>query len=164
MPESYTEAQVQQILQRALARKSKSGDLLSRSQVSEIASELGVSEADFLAAEREWLAQKDLSQERAEFDRYKKKEFREGLLKYFIVNGFLVGIDLLSSGHVSWSAYPFLIWGLGMTLKGYATFQSDSEANETEFSKWKLKQKRDRIASQLTNKVAASVENWLNSK
>ncbi|CAN1211009.1 2TM domain-containing protein [Tumidithrix helvetica PCC 7403] len=163
MPESYTEEQVQQILQRALARKSKHGDLLSRQQVSEIASELGVSEADFLAAEQEWMAQKSKSQERADFDIYKRKEFRDGLLKYFIVNAFLIGINLFTSGHVSWAAYPFLIWGLGIALKAYATFQADSEAYETEFNKWQLKQKRDRITAQITNKVASSVENWLKS-
>jgi hypothetical protein len=163
-PESYTEEQVQQILQRALARKSKSGDLLSRAQVNEIASELGVSQSDFLAAEQEWIAQKDKSQERKDFDIYQKQEFREGLLKYFIVNAFLVGIDLLSSGHISWAAYPLLIWGLVITLKGYATFRSDGESYETEFTKWKLKQKRNQIATQLTEKVSSSLENWLKPK
>ncbi len=158
--DTYTEEQVEQLLHYALARR-PDGQELSRQQVYEIASDLGVSQADFSAAEQEWLAKQGTRQELVTFDLYKKKKFKANLLKYTIINAFLVAINLSTSGHIGWAVYPLLFWGLGVVLDGWVTYQPDSEEYEKQFLKWGRKQKRDRIAAKITDKVTTSVEEWL---
>lgn len=160
MPDYYTEEQVQQILHTAIARKSQGQDL-SRNQVREIASELGISDADFALAEQDWLNQSIQDHERVEYDIYRKKKFHDGLLKYTLVNAFLIGINLMTSGNVSWAVYPFLGWGLAVALDAWATYQTDSAEYEKQFQQWSRQQKRSQIAAQITDKVTAKLEEWL---
>jgi hypothetical protein len=162
-PNFYTEEQVQQLLHHAIARKSNGQDL-SREQVYEIASELGISRNEFLASEQEWQQKYVHKQDRQVFDDYKKKKLRESLLKYAIVNTFLVAINLITSGNVSWAFYPLLFWGLGMALDSWVTYQPDSEEYEKQFLKWSRQKVRDRITNQITDKVASTVEDWLKPK
>lgn len=161
MAEMYTEEQVQQILHRALARKASHGQSLSREQVREIATDLGVSEEDFDSAEQEWLIQGKDDQEKTSFDRYKKNQFRDNVIKCLIVNTFLITINLFISGQVSWAVYPLLGWGLAVVLDGWVTYQPDSEQYAKLFEKWQYKQKRAQLTTQITNKVTSTVEEWL---
>jgi 2TM domain len=160
MPDYYTEEQVQQILHKAIVRKSQGQDL-SRNQVREIASELGISDADFAIAEQDWLNQSLQDRERVDYDIYRKKKFCDGLLKYTLVNAFLIGINLMTSGNVSWAVYPFLGWGLAVALDAWATYQTGSQEYEKQFQQWSRKQKRSQIAAQITDKVTAKLEEWL---
>jgi hypothetical protein len=160
MTDFYTEEQVQQILHKAIARKSQGQDL-SRDQVREIASELGISDTDFAIAEQEWLNQNVLDRERVAFDTYRKKKFRDHALKYTIINAFLMGINFVISGRISWAIYPLLGWGLAVALDAWATYQTDSDEYEKQFQQWSRKQKRSQIAAQITDKVTARLEEWL---
>ncbi len=159
----YTEEQVQQLLHHAIARKSNGQDL-SREQVYEIAAELGITRSEFLASEQEWRIKYSQSTDRLAFDAYKKKKLRQNILKYSIVNAFLISINLLTSNNISWAIYPLLVCGLGVALDGWATYQPDSDEYEKQFLKWSRKQKRNLIAGQITDKVTESVEKWLNPK
>ncbi|WP_019498332.1 2TM domain-containing protein [Pseudanabaena sp. PCC 6802] len=160
MPDFYNEEQVQQILQKAIARKGARQDL-TREQVREIASDLGISDADFAIAEQEWLAQSVQDRERVVFDTYRKKKFRDHAIKYALVNAFLIGINLLTSGNISWAIYPLLGWGLAVALDAWATYQTDSAEYEKQFQQWSRQQKRSLIATQITDKVTAKLEEWL---
>ncbi|NKB17363.1 MAG: 2TM domain-containing protein [Pseudanabaena sp. CRU_2_10] len=160
MPDFYTEEQVQQILHKAIARKSQGQDL-SRNQVREIASELGISDADFALAEQDWLNQSLQDRERVTYDIYRKKKFRDHALKYTLINAFLIGINLLTSGSISWAVYPLLGWGLAVALDAWATYQTDSDEYEKQFQQWLRQQKRSQIAAQITDKVTAKLEEWL---
>jgi hypothetical protein len=160
MPDFYNEEQVQQILHKAIARKGARQDL-TRDQVREIASDLGISDADFAIAEQEWLTQSVQDQERVVFDTYKKKKFRDRAIKYTIVNAFLIGIDLMLSSRISWSIYPLLVCGLAVALDSWATYQIDSDEYEKQFQQWSRQQKRSLIATQITDKVTAKLEEWL---
>jgi hypothetical protein len=160
MPDFYTEEQVQQILHKAIARKSQGQDL-SRNQVREIASELGISDADFALAEQDWLNQSVQDQERVAYDVYRKKKFRDHLLKYGMVSAFLVGMNFLTSSHVSWALYPLLFLGSAIGLDAWATYQIDSQEYEKQFQQWTRQQKRSQIAAQITDKVTAKLEKWL---
>jgi hypothetical protein len=160
MPDFYNEEQVQQILHKAIARKGARQDL-TRDQVREIAADLGISDTDFAIAEQEWLNQSVQDRERIVFDTYKKKKFRDHLLKYALVNAFLIGINLLTSNNVSWAFYPLLGWGLAVALDAWATYQTDSTEYEKQFEQWSRQQKRSLIATQITEKVTAKLEEWL---
>jgi hypothetical protein len=97
--ETYSEEQVDQILRYALAKRTN-GQNLTKQQIYEIAADMGVSETDFLAAVQEWQSQQGVRREKAEFDTYKKKTFRANLLKFAIINTFLVAFNLITSGNI----------------------------------------------------------------
>lgn len=161
MADFYDEEQVAQILRQALNSRSTNPQKLSREQVAEIAAELGVNRADFLAAEQQWLQQQVQNRELAEFDRYKRQSFRDGVLKYVIVNGFFSGISIYNTGHLGWAAYPLMIWGLGIALDAWATFSKNSSEYAKQFQKWQRKQQRDRLTAKITDKVTSTVSQWL---
>ncbi|MFN6067057.1 MAG: 2TM domain-containing protein, partial [Pseudanabaena sp.] len=140
--DTYSEEQVDQILRYALAKRTN-GQNLTKQQIYEIASDMGVSEADFLVAIQEWQSQQSVRKERVEFDKYKKKSFQSNLLKYVIVNSFLVALNLFTSGSIGWAIYPLLFWGLAVALDAWVTYQTDSEEYEKQFQKWMQKQRRD---------------------
>jgi hypothetical protein len=160
--DTYSEEQVDQILRYALARKTN-GQALTRQQVYEIASEMNISETDFLASVQEWQSQQLVCKELAEFDKYKKKSFQSNVLKYAIVNSFLVALNLLTSGKIGWAVYPLLFWGLGVALDAWVTYQPESEEYEKKFQKWLRKRKQNKLAAQITGKLTTSLEEWLKS-
>jgi hypothetical protein len=87
--ETYSEEQVDQILRYALAKRTN-GQNLTKQQIYEIASDMGVSEADFLASVQEWQSTQAVRKEQLEFDKYKKKSLQANVLKYAIVNSFYI--------------------------------------------------------------------------
>ncbi len=169
MADFYDEEQVSQILREALNNRGSNPHKLSREQVSEIALELGVNREEFLAAEQRWRSQQVKNLELAEFNTYKQQKFREGVLKFAIVNTFLSGIDIVSSGHITWAAYPLMFWGLGVALDAWATYQKNGSGYAKQFDTWQRKQKRDRLTAnltglltaKLTDKVTSKVTEWL---
>jgi hypothetical protein len=161
MADFYDEDQVTQILRHALSSRSPNPQKLSREQVGEIAAELGVSREEFLAAEQKWRSQEFQNTELVKFDTYKQQKFRDGVLKYAIVNAFLISINLFSSGNVTWAVYPLMFWGIGIALDAWATYQKDSSEYAKQFEKWQRKQQRDRLTAKLTDKVTSTVAEWL---
>ena len=83
------------------------------------------------------------------------------MLKYAIVNSFLVALNLFTSGSIGWAIYPLLFWGLGVALDTWVTYQPESEEYEKQFQKWLRKQKRDQLTAQITDKLTTSLEEWL---
>ncbi|MFN9608219.1 MAG: 2TM domain-containing protein [Pseudanabaena sp.] len=158
--DTYSEEQVDQILRYALAKRTN-GQNLTKQQIYEIASDMGVSEADFLVAIQEWQSQQSVRKERVEFDKYKKKSFQSNLLKYVIVNSCLVALNLFTSGSIGWAIYPLLFWGLAVALDAWVTYQTDSEEYEKQFQKWMQKQRRDQLTTQIKEKLTTSLEEWL---
>jgi hypothetical protein len=158
--ETYSEEQVDQILRYALAKRTN-GQNLTKQQVYEIASDMGISEADFLASVQEWQSTQSVRKEQLEFDKYKRKSLKSNVLKYAIVNSFLVALNLFTSGRIGWAIYPLLFWGLAIALDSWVIYQSESEEYEKQFQKWLRKQKRDQLTAQITGKLTTSLEEWL---
>ncbi len=158
--DTYSEEQVDQILRYALAKRTN-GQNLTKQQVYEIASDMGISQADFLTSVQEWQATQAVDKEKLMFDKYKKKSFQSSLLKYAIVNSFFVVFNLSTSGGIGWAVYPLLFWGLGVTLDAWVTYQTESDEYEKQFQKWLRKQKRDQLTAQITGKLTTSLEEWL---
>ncbi|MEN9229740.1 MAG: 2TM domain-containing protein [Thermostichus sp. DG02_5_bins_236] len=134
----YSQEDVQQILQRAIARQPRLGEF-TRSQLQEMAAELGITLQELELAEREWEAWQQLNSQHQEFKRYRRGQFYHLLGRYGIVNGFLVGLDLLSGGGLSWSLFVLMGWGLAVSLKGWNTYHAEGERYEKDFHKWQKK-------------------------
>lgn len=151
VPQLYQQEDAQAILQLAFARKEENGEL-TRSQLWEIAMELGISPEDLEAAEGEWLATRGEFQQKQAFNRYRKNRFKHRLVRYLIVNGFLIVLNLLATGGLSWSAYILLAWGLGLSLDAWKTYQTQGEQYDRAFGRWRLRQQVGRSIGNFANK------------
>jgi hypothetical protein len=135
MADLYRQDEVQQILNIAIARQTTTEEL-SRSQLIEIAEEMGISLPELHEAETAWLQQRQVDQERYLFDQYRRTRFRHRVTRYAIVNASLIILNVVTVGHLSWALYPLLGWGAGVALGGWRTFQRQGEPYENAFAKW----------------------------
>ena len=151
MNDLYPSEDAQQILQIAIARQTEAGEL-SRAQLMEIASELGISEETLLSAEQEWLSLRGVAQDQQTFDEYRRQRFQHHLVRYIVVNLFLLLLNFLTGGGVSWSLYVVLGWGLGLALHAWSTFQPKGFKYEEEFQKWRRRRQFRESFSSLLNR------------
>lgn len=151
MGSTYSQDDIQQILSLAISRQAKTEDCLSRTQLVEIADELGISPAELSQAEQCWQDQKGRQAQRALFDRDRQQRFQRKGTRYLIVNGFLVALDLLAGGGLGFSLYVIVGWGLGLAIAGQQTYGLQGEAYERKFQQWS----RRRALKQ-------SVDSWVN--
>ncbi len=134
-PDSYSQEDIQQILQIAIANHYTEEEL-SRQQLWEIAAELDLSNATIQAAERNWLEKKVIDRQRHAFDLHRRQKFKQKFTKFAIINTFLISFNLIAVGTVSWSLYILLFWGLGIALSGWKAYQSQGEEYERAFQRW----------------------------
>ncbi|MEO1146611.1 MAG: 2TM domain-containing protein [Cyanobacteria bacterium J06638_22] len=115
MAEQYSTDQVQQILVQALERNLGEEEGFSRSQLEEMATDLGISSEALARAEQSYQelpAAIPPSSEQME----KRNEFHRHLRTYAVVNGFLLTLNIILSGTITWAIYPLLGWGMGLLL------------------------------------------------
>ena len=110
MVKRYSTEQVQQILVTAMGQSE--GDGFSRSQLEDMATELGIAPNTLNLAEQ--TLQKSPGQAVAEAD--KRQKFCQQLRTYAVVNTFLLALNFSLSGTITWAIYPLLGWGLGLLL------------------------------------------------
>lgn len=139
MPETYNEDAVQQILRLAMNRQGQDV-ALPRSQLIEIAEDLGISEADLEAAEEEWQVQQEEQEARESFDAYRHQQLRQGIARFLIINGGLVLLNLVIDHRITWSVYPVLIWGMAIALQAWQTLKAEGEEYDRAFRRWRLRQ------------------------
>jgi hypothetical protein len=156
IPRSYQQEDIQQILNLAIARQSDGGEF-TREQLLEIAAELSISTESLLQAEQEWLLQQQEQQKHHEFNLYRRSQLKRRFGKYLIVNIFLVCLNLLTAGQLSWSLYILLFWGLGLVLNAWNTYQLEGEEYERSFQKWYRKHQLTQVARSFYSRV----NNWL---
>lgn len=133
--DSYSPEDIQEILHLAIAKHHTEEDL-SRQQLWEIAAELDISNATIVTAERDWLEKKARDRQRHAFDLYRRQKFKQKLTKYALVNTFLVSVNLVAVGTLSWSLYILLFWGVGVALSGWKAYLSRGEEYERAFQRW----------------------------
>ena len=134
---------VDEILKIAV-RKQGGSDLTLRERLQASAEELGISDSALAQAEQEYLQKRAEEEEFLEFKRKQRREFREHLMSFVIVNAFLVTINFWTSGTVSWAVWPILGWGIGLAFHSWRTLNSDSQSFQQEFEAYRRKQARRR--------------------
>lgn len=150
---SYSQEEVQQILQLAIARQTDDGDQeFSYQQIIEIAAELQISPEAVKQAECDWILQKSDVQQRKAFDLYRQGKFKKRLGNYAIINSFLILINLLGGTGLTWSLYILLFCGLAIVLDIWNTFQSKGEEYENAFQKWNRKHQIKQTINTVLNK------------
>jgi hypothetical protein len=161
MSEWYTAEQVQQILQRALAKRDLLGEKLTREQVQEIATELGVTATDFLAAEREWRLQQQEQGDRQEFDRYQRRQFFDAAVTFGVIGGFLSALNWLGAHSITWAVYPLLFFSFILALRAWSTFQPHSDGYQKDYQKWLGDRKKRQFLQGMAQKVGSKISQWL---
>lgn len=149
---SYSQEDIQQILNLAISRQAYEGEF-TRKQLLEIAEELEISPDCLQAAERDWSSQQIEIQKRQAFNQHRRSKLKKQAGKYVIINSFLLSLNWLSAGDLSWSPYILLIWGLGLGLNAWSTFQSQGEEYERAFSKWYRRHQVKRSLNTFFNKL-----------
>ena len=142
---SYSQDDVQKILQMAIARQSDNADReFSYQQLLKL-------------AENDWLAQQSEVQQRKAFDIYRRSKFKKRFGNYAIMNTFLVLVDLIGGGGLGWSLYILLFSGLAIGLDIWNTFQTQGEDYEIAFQKWNRKHQ---IKQTINTVVNSLVSKW----
>ena len=133
---SYSQDDVQQILQLAIARQVDDNDQeFSYQQILEIATELQISPDILQQAERDWLGKQNEVEQRQAFNLYRQSKFKKRLGNYAIINVFFLAMNFISGG-LSWSLYILLGCGLAISLDIWNTFQTKGEDYEIAFQRW----------------------------
>lgn len=150
--DTYRQEDIQSILQIAIARQAMSGEF-TRSQLQEIAEDLGISSDILFQAEREWAAEQQLLAEQEKFKVYRQRRSRQKLFKFLIVNAFLVLLDWVTGGGLSWSLILLLLWGTGLTLNIWRTSQVEGEEFERSFQIWRRKRQLQQSMNGLVDRL-----------
>ncbi len=135
----YPMEEAQAILKLAIAQQSEEGEL-TRTQLLEIAQELGISEQTLAAAEEQWQLQQQENADLQVFDNLQKQRFQSHLVRFAIVNSVLFVFNGMTAGTLSWALYIFLFWGGAIGLQGWHTYSTQTEHYRQRFEKWRRRE------------------------
>jgi 2TM domain len=151
---SYSQEDVQQILNIALAQHPHADTELSYAQLLEIAEELRIAPGTLKLAENKWLTQQQANDKYQEFEIYRRSKLHDKFGKYAITNGCLIALNFLTGFGVPWSLYVLIFWGMGVGLDAWKLFyQRQGEAYNRAFQNWERKQKIQKSITGLIDKL-----------
>ncbi|MGB3655082.1 MAG: 2TM domain-containing protein [Rivularia sp. (in: cyanobacteria)] len=148
----YSQEDVQQILQLAIARQTDDDKEFSHEVLLEIAEELDISPETLKLAEEDWVTKQGEIQHRQAFDIHRKRRFKKRAGNYAIINTFLLSMDFITGGGLNWSLFIVLFWGMFVGLDGWNTFQTKGEDYEAAFQRWQRKHQLKSSFNNLVNK------------
>ncbi|BAY08819.1 2TM domain-containing protein [Calothrix sp. NIES-2098] len=150
---SYSQEDVQQILQLAIATHADNTDReFSYDELLEIAAELDIAPESLKLAERDWQLQQSEVQQRRVFNLYRQGRFKKRLGNYAIANAFFVLADLISGGGLSWSLYILLFCGSVVGWDVWNTFLMKGEEYERAFQRWNRKHQIKQTINSVLNR------------
>jgi len=131
MQEKYfSKSEVDRILRRALEKSPPKGDTLTESEIIRIAEELGIDQNQVRIAIREEEKYAQFENAKILWKKKKRREFYQHLSSYVIINGFLVGINVVMSGGIGWAIFAILGWGIGLIFDFIESFFPSEEKVE----------------------------------
>jgi hypothetical protein len=139
---AYSQEDVREILNIAMADRSNLDSDLSHSQLLEIVQELSISPETIELAKDRWLSQQQVIKKHQDFDLYRRSKLQDRLGKYAIVNACLIPLNFFTGFGVPWSLYVLTSWGI---VRGVAAwwvfFQRQGYGYDRAFQKWEYQQK-----------------------
>ncbi|MEM6448761.1 MAG: 2TM domain-containing protein [Cyanobacteria bacterium P01_D01_bin.105] len=151
MADLYASEEAQQILQIAIAKETESGDL-TRTQLAEIAAELNIAPETLWSAEREWVALQSESSQQSIFNQQRRQNFHHHVIRYGIVNTFLLLLNLLLFNGVGIVGFVAITWGVALTLHGLRAYQTSGYRYQKDFEIWHRRQQVKRSVSNFFNR------------
>jgi 2TM domain len=139
---AYSQEDVREILDIALANHSTLDTELSYSQLLEIAQELSIAPDSIELAKNQWLSQQQAIKKHQDFDLYRRSKLQDRLGKYAIVNACLIPLNFFTGFGVPWSLYVLSSWGIVRGVAAWRVFfQRQGYAYDRAFQKWEYQQK-----------------------
>jgi hypothetical protein len=93
---SYSQEDIREILNIALADRSTLDTDLPHSQLLEISQELSISTETLELAKNQWLSQQQAIKKHQQFDTYRRSKLQDRLGKYAIVNACLIPLNFFT--------------------------------------------------------------------
>jgi hypothetical protein len=119
---AYSQEDVREILDIAMADRSTLDSELSHPQLLEIAQELSISPDSIELAKSQWLSQQQVIKKYQEFDLYRRSKLQDRLGKYAIVNACLIPLNFFTGFGVPWSLYVLTSWGIVRGVAAWRVF------------------------------------------
>jgi hypothetical protein len=139
---SYSQEDIREILDIAMADRSTLDSELSHPQLLEIAQELSISPETIELAKNQWLSQQQVTKKHQDFDLYRRSKLQDRLGKYAIVNACLIPLNFFTGFGVPWSLYLLTSWGIVRGMAAWRVFfQRQGYAYDRAFQKWEYQQK-----------------------
>jgi hypothetical protein len=139
---AYSQEDVREILDIAMADRSTLDPELSHPQLLEIAQELSISPDLIELAKNQWLSQQQVIKKHQEFDLYRRSKLQDRLSKYAIVNACLIPLNFFTGFGVPWSLYVLTSWGIVRGVAAWRVFfQRQGYGYDRAFQKWEYQQK-----------------------
>ena len=145
-PSIYQSEDAQAILQIAIARQTEDGEL-TRSQLFEIAEELGIPSTTLAEAEQQWALQQQENVALTEFDQYQQQRFQSHLVRFAIINSLLFTLNWLAADRISWAIYILIFWAAGVSLQAWQTYWPNEQQYRRSFEKWRRREQIKRSFS-----------------
>ncbi len=158
-PEVYTQAEITKILELAFTRQINHPSSLTREQLWAMGTEFGLDLVSIQEAEQYWLNQQAIDLQRQEFNRYRRQEIINKVIRFALINSLMVILDLVSTHHLSWSIYLLLIWGLIFFIGLWRTTQPSEDEYEQAFQRWRVRQE---LKSSFSNAWEKLKQAWQN--
>lgn len=139
---SYSQEDVREIMNIALANYSTLDTELSYSQLLEIAQELSISPDSIELAKSQWLDLHGEIKKHQQFDSYRRSKLKDRFGKYAIVNACLIPLNFFTGFGVPWSLYILTSWGIMRGVAAWRVFyQRQGYGYDRAFQKWEYQQK-----------------------
>ncbi|TVQ09141.1 MAG: hypothetical protein EA368_10180 [Leptolyngbya sp. DLM2.Bin27] len=150
----YPAEDAQQILSLAIARQTESGEL-SRTQLLEIADELGISADLITAAEREWDVKKYELADQKLFDSQRRQRLHHDLAQFLIIGGGVLVFQLVTGGWLwNWLIYiTFGPWALQIAWDAWRIYRPNEYSYRKEFQRWRRKQQMKRAVGGVVRRL-----------
>jgi hypothetical protein len=156
---SYSQEDVQQILQLAIANHADNKDrVFSYDELLEIAAELDIPPDALKLAECNWQVQQSEVQRREVFHLYRQGRFKKRLGNYAIANAFFILLDLISGGGLTWSLYIVLFCGSLLGFDIWNTFLMKGEEYERAFQRWNRKHQIKQTINSVVNRCLKALQ------
>jgi 2TM domain len=139
---AYSQEDVREIIDIAIADRSTLDSNLSHPQLLEIAQELSISPESIELAKDRWLSQQQVIKKHQDFDLYRRSKLQDRFGKYAIVNACLIPLNFFTGFGVPWSLYVLTSWGIVRGVAAWRVFfQHQGYAYDRAFQKWDDRQK-----------------------
>jgi 2TM domain len=139
---AYSQEDIREILDIAMADRSTLDPDLSHSQLLEIAQELSISPKTIELAKNQWISQQQAVKKHQEFNLYRRSKLQDRISKYAIVNACLIPLNFFTGFGVPWSLYVLSSWGIVRGVAAWRVFfKHQGYAYDRAFQKWEYRQK-----------------------
>ena len=64
-----------------------------------------------------------------------KRDFRNSVIAYLVVNAFLVGVWAVSGGGYFWPGWVMAGWGVGLALHGWQTYRVEKPITDEDIQR-----------------------------